>query len=51
MSNPYREYKDIVYTAGTVAVGADRYGDGTVYRGQRSSDSEVALWMLKQVGL
>ena len=42
MSNPYREYRGMVYTAGTVAVGADRYGHGTVYRGQRSSDSEVA---------
>lgn len=42
MSNPYREYRGMVYTAGTVAVGADRYGHGTVYQGQRSSDSEVA---------
>ena len=39
MSNPYRDYKGMVYVAGTMAVGADRYGDGTVYRGERSKDS------------
>ena len=41
MSNPYRDYKGMVYVAGTVAVGTDRYGDATVYRGDRSKDSEV----------
>ena len=41
MSNPHRDYKGMVYTSGTMAVGADRYGDGTVYRGERSKDSET----------
>ena len=41
MSNPYREYRGMVYTAGTMAVGADRYGDSTVYRGEQSKDGEV----------
>jgi hypothetical protein len=31
----------MVYTAGTRAVGGNAYGDGTVYRGVRSKDSEV----------
>ena len=41
MSNPYREYRGMVYTAGTMAVGADRYGDSTVYRGEQSKDGEI----------
>ena len=41
MSNPYREYRGMVYAAGTMAVGADRYGDSTVYRGEQSKDGEV----------
>ena len=41
MSNPYREYRGMVYTAGTMAVGADRYGDSTVYRGEQSKDGET----------
>ena len=44
MSNPYPQYKGITFYSGvgnTQQSSGNVYGDGTVYRGERSKDSEV----------